>query len=65
MSVAEFVLPHAPAVDRRSPLRWIVSHVSRHGWVVAMVFVGAFGNAALAALVPVYIGQAFNLVLAG
>jgi ATP-binding cassette subfamily B protein len=65
MSVAEFVLPHAPAVDRRSPLRWIVSHVSRHGWVVAMVFIGAFGNAALAALVPVYIGQAFNLVLAG
>ncbi len=65
MSVAEFVLPHAPPVDRRSPLRWIVSHVSRHGWVVAIVLVGAFGNAALAALVPVYIGQAFNLVLAG
>jgi ATP-binding cassette subfamily B protein len=65
MSVAEFVLPHAPAVDRRSPLRWIASHVARHGWVVAMVLVGAFGNAALAALVPIYIGQAFNLVLAG
>jgi len=30
-----------------------------------MVLVGAFGNAALAALVPIYIGQAFNLVLAG
>jgi ATP-binding cassette subfamily B protein len=28
-----------------------------------MVFVGAFGNAALAAAVPLYIGQAFNLIL--
>jgi ATP-binding cassette, subfamily B, bacterial len=30
-----------------------------------MVLVGAFGNAALAAFVPVYIGQAFNLILGG
>jgi ATP-binding cassette, subfamily B, bacterial len=65
MAVAEFVVSHAPVVDRRSPLRWIASHVSRHGWIVALVLVGAFGNAALAALVPVYIGQAFNLILAG
>lgn len=28
-----------------------------------MVFVGAFGNAALAAAVPLFIGQAFNLIL--
>jgi ATP-binding cassette subfamily B protein len=65
MSVAEFVVSHAPIVDRRSPGRWIVSHVARHGWIVGMVLVGAFGNAALAAFVPVYIGQAFNLILGG
>jgi ATP-binding cassette subfamily B protein len=65
MTVAEFVLPHAPSVDRRSPLRWIASHVGRHAGIVVMVMIGAFGNAALAAMVPIYIGQAFNLVLAG
>ncbi|HET7009207.1 MAG TPA: ABC transporter ATP-binding protein [Anaerolineales bacterium] len=65
MSVAEFVIADAPAVDRSSPLRWIASHVARHGWIVVMLLVGAFGNAALAALVPVYIGQAFNLILGG
>jgi ATP-binding cassette subfamily B protein len=65
MAVAEFTLPRAPASDRRTPRRWILSHVARHAWIVAMLLVGAVGNAALAAVVPVVIGQAFNLVLSG
>ena len=63
MSVAEFVLPQKNNPDRRSPLRWILSHVFRHWWLVITVQIGAFGNAALAAAVPVLIGQAFNAIL--
>jgi ATP-binding cassette subfamily B protein len=35
----------------------------RHGWLLVMLFIGALGNAALAAVVPVYIGSAFNAML--
>jgi ATP-binding cassette subfamily B protein len=65
MAVAEFTLPRAPASDRRTPRRWIASHVARHAWIVGMLLLGAVGNAALAAVVPLAIGQAFNLVLSG
>jgi ATP-binding cassette subfamily B protein len=65
MAVAEFTLPRAPASDRRTPVRWIASHVGRHAWIVVMLLVGAIGNAALAAVVPLLTGQAFNLVLGG
>src|SRR3989304_4496520 len=65
MAFAEFTLPRAPASDRRSPQRWIASHVARHAWIVAMLLVGAVGNAALAAVVPPAIGQGFNLGLGG
>ncbi len=65
MSVAEFVvrLPHAR--DHRSAARWILSHVTDHRGIVLTTLLGAFGNAALAAAVPVLLGQAFNLVLQG
>jgi len=62
-SPAEFTLPHIFNADRRGPIRWIWAHAARHGWLLIMIFVGALGNAALAALVPVYIGSAFNSML--
>ncbi len=40
-----------------------MSHVSRNWQMVVLAFVGAFGNAALAALVPILIGVAFNTIL--
>ncbi|HEX9679902.1 MAG TPA: ABC transporter ATP-binding protein, partial [Anaerolineales bacterium] len=64
MTVAEFVLPHTLRSDRRSPERWILSHVARHGWIVLMMIVGAISNAALAGVVPIFVGRAFNLILA-
>ncbi len=64
MTASEFVLPRAWHSDHRSPLRWILSHVRRQSWLVLMLSLGAFGNAALAAAMPVYTGQAFNAVLA-
>jgi ATP-binding cassette subfamily B protein len=65
MAVAEFTLPNRMQTDRRSPVVWILSHVRRHWWLVGTLLLGAFGNAALAAAVPILVGQAFNLVLAG
>lgn len=49
--------------DRSSPVRWLASHVSRQKWYVVLMFVGAFGNAALAAASPILIGIAFNALL--
>lgn len=50
--------------DRTHPVRWIWSHASRYWWIIIMIFLGALGNAALAAVVPVLTGQAFNAMLA-
>ncbi len=61
---AEFTLPDQYVYDRRSPLRWVVSHALRHWWLVAILILGALGNAAMASLVPVFTGQAFNAILA-
>ena len=62
-SPAEFTLPRDAPSDRRSPVRWILAHTKRYWWLVLIMFVGAIGNAALAAIVPVLIGDAFNAML--
>ena len=49
--------------DRTSAVRWIWSHARRHWWIIVMMVVGAVGNAALAAVVPVLTGDAFNAML--
>jgi len=61
---AEFTLSRKYTYDRSQPVRWIVSHAARYGWIIAMIFIGAVGNAALAAVVPVLTGDAFNAMLA-
>ena len=62
-SPAEFTLLRRHTSDRRSPVRWVISHALRHWWLVLIMFVGAVGNAALAAYVPVLTGDAFNAML--
>jgi ATP-binding cassette, subfamily B, bacterial len=62
MTTAEFALASPPASDRRSPVRWLGRHVLRQWALVLGMLVGAFGNAALAAAVPVLIGQALNRI---
>jgi ATP-binding cassette, subfamily B, bacterial len=64
MSLSEFAVGTALISDRRTPVRWVLSHVVRHKLLIASLLVGAFGNAALAAAVPVFIGIAFNAALA-
>ncbi len=61
--IAEFTLARRHVTDRRSPLRWVLSHALRYGWLVVIMFVGAVGNAALAAYIPVLTGDAFNAML--
>ncbi len=60
----EFTIPHSFQSDRRSPARWILSHFSRQWYLGLIMLAGAVGNAVLAAVVPVYIGQAFNAIVA-
>lgn len=60
----EFSLPRRRLTDRRGPVRWILSHALHYWYLVLTMLLGAVSNAALAAVVPVYIGQAFNIISA-
>ncbi|PKO08796.1 MAG: ABC transporter ATP-binding protein [Chloroflexi bacterium HGW-Chloroflexi-2] len=62
---AEFRIPEHYATDKRSPLRWVWSHAIRQWLFILIAFIGAFGNAAMMAVVPILTGQAFNMVLSG
>jgi ATP-binding cassette subfamily B protein len=64
MTISEFAITQTWQADRRGPVRWIWSHVLRNKLAILGVFVGAFSNAALAAVVPLLVGQAFDSVLA-
>ncbi len=64
MTVSEFAVSQTWQSDRRSPVRWLLSHAFRNKLFILGVFFGAFSNAALAAVVPVLVGRAFNAVTA-
>ncbi len=59
---SEFTLPQRRKPDRKGPVRWIFSYAQRYWYLAISMVVGAVSNAALAAVVPVYIGQAFNAI---
>jgi ATP-binding cassette subfamily B protein len=60
---AEFTLQKSFSANRSSPYRYLLSHSLRY-WPLSITLLGgAIANAVLAAVVPVMIGQAFNLVL--
>ncbi len=63
MSIAEFTLTRRHVSDRRNHIRWIISYALRYWWLVLIMFIGAVGNAALAAYIPVLTGDAFNDML--
>lgn len=58
-SPAEFTIQR-PEYNRKNAIRWVLSHVLRHRWIILIVLLGAIGNAALAAVVPMLVGDAFN-----
>ena len=61
-ALSEFSLPQRYPTNRRGPLRWIASHTIRYWYLLVSMIAGALGNAALAAVVPVLIGEAINSV---
>ena len=63
-SPSEFTLTRRHTSDRRSPARWVLSHATRYWWLILIMFIGAIGNAALSAFVPILTGDAFNAMLA-
>lgn len=65
MTNAEFTIPLPYKTDRSSPLRWITSHMLRQWPILLIAVSGAIGNAALAGVAPVLMGDAFNLVSSG
>lgn len=62
MTQSEFVVADALRSNQKGPVRWIASHLRRNWWLVVVIAIGAFGNAALASAIPIYTGQAFNAV---
>jgi ATP-binding cassette subfamily B protein len=63
--LTEFSLPQRYHTDRRSPVRWIASHTRRYWYLLLSMLVGALGNAALAAWVPILTGDAIDIIRAG
>jgi ATP-binding cassette, subfamily B, bacterial len=62
-SIAEFVVPARFNTDRRSAVRWLISYAWHYWYLFVLMVFGALSNAALAAVVPVLMGQAFNAIL--
>jgi ATP-binding cassette, subfamily B, bacterial len=62
--VSEFSLPLPYQSDRHGPVRWILSH-ALHQWpLFVLLLAGAIGNAVSLGVIQVWVGQAFNAVLA-
>jgi ATP-binding cassette subfamily B protein len=61
---AEFTLGQRKTYNRTTPIRWVISHAARYWPLVLLIVVGAYGNGALAAVVPGLVGQAFDDMLA-
>jgi ATP-binding cassette subfamily B protein len=61
---AEFTLPARYRTDRRrGPLRWLYSHFRTYWWLGLILVIGAASNGALAAVVPIEVGKAFEAIL--
>ena len=61
---AEFTLPEEHSVNRSGPVPWLISHTLRY-WPLGITLLGgAISNAALAAVVPILVGLAFDAILA-
>ena len=62
--MSEFVVNSSITSDQSTTNRWVLSHFLHQKLLIVVMFLGAFGNAALAAVIPVMLGVAFNAALA-
>lgn len=60
---SEFIATSRYHSDLNSPSRYVWSHVRRHWVYIVSLLIGAFSNAALASVVFIFIGEAFNKML--
>ncbi len=65
MTATEFTVERRHTTDKRTALRWLLSHSRVHIWPVLGMLLPSLGNAALASLVPILIGLAFEVILHG
>ncbi|MBN1231007.1 MAG: ABC transporter ATP-binding protein [Anaerolineales bacterium] len=63
IEIAEFSLSQQFVTNKKSAYYWIGSHFLRYWYLIFMVVIGAFGNAALMSVVPVQFGKAFDIML--
>lgn len=64
-TLSEFSITKSWQPDRRSPVRWILSHTLHHKLYLSGIILGAFGNAIGAGLLAMFIGWGFNTVVNG
>ncbi len=62
-TIAEFIFETKYDSNKRSPTAWVFSHAIHQWPFLILALLGALGNAALASVVPIYIGKAFNEIL--
>lgn len=60
---SEFIAQEAFRSDHRTTFRFIWSHIRRHPLTAVLLVIGAFSNAALAAVIPAFAGLAVNAIL--
>jgi ATP-binding cassette, subfamily B, bacterial len=60
---SEFRVDGAPSFDRRSPLRWVLSHLGRYPWLLVGFAVAALLTSVLSSAIPRLTGVAFDTVL--
>ncbi|HEY6408715.1 MAG TPA: ABC transporter ATP-binding protein [Ktedonobacteraceae bacterium] len=65
MSNREFTIANEYHYDRRSPVRWIISHLLRNKPFIASFILASIITNTLFASVPIFTGIAFNAVLQG
>ena len=62
VSAREFTVAGEYVYDRRSPVRWIISHVLRYPWLPAFTLLGNICSSVLYNGGSILIGRAFDLV---
>ena len=60
---SEFKINGKLKTNKNSAIKWLISHAQYHSWALIGMIVPAFANAALAALVPLLIGNAFEMLV--
>jgi len=61
--ISEYSFTPKYKTNQKTPLLWILSHaIHQWPWIV-MAVIGAISNAALASIVPIFIGRAFNEII--